>query len=172
MMNKIVLQTIFIILVLLAGFTLGLGYAEGGNVIGLLIPATVVTMTAVGFLNVSPPKEQSDGTIYDVEAARQAYSEGKIPLNEMERRVDIALDPQAKQLRERVEDVNGVGPEISAALSAEYNTTEELATATQSDLERIYGIGPNTAYAIKQRFDSAQSTESPDANDSALQEET
>ena len=165
------LQTIYVILVLLAGFTLGLGYAEGGNVIGLFIPAITFIMIGVGLLNISPPKERSDGTIYDVEAARQAYSEGKIPLDEMERRVDVALDPQAKQLRKRVEDVNGVGPEISAALSAEYNTTEELAIATQSDLERIYGIGPNTAYAIKQRFDSAQSTESPDTNDSALQEE-
>ena len=170
-MNKIILQTIYVILVLFAGFTLGLGYAEGGNAIGLLIPATVVAVIAVGFLNISLPRERSDGTIYDVEAARQAYSEGKIPLEEMERRIDVALDPRAKQLRKRVEDVNGVGPEISAALSAEYNTTEELAIATQSDLERIYGIGPNTAYAIKQRFDSAQSTNSPDTNDSALQEE-
>ena len=165
------LQTIYVILVLLAGFTLGLGYAEGGNVIGLFIPAITFIMIGVGLLNISPPEERSDVTIYDVEAARQAYSEGKIPLDEMERRVDVALDPQAKQLRKRVEDVNGVGPEISAALSAEYNTTEELAIATQSDLERIYGIGPNTAYAIKQRLDSAQSTNSPDTNDSALQEE-
>lgn len=89
----------------------------------------------------------------------------------MERRVNIALDPQAKQLRKHVEDVHRVGPEISAALSAEYNTTEELANASQSDLEKIYGIGPNTAYAIKQRFNYAKSNEPPEADKSASGEE-
>ncbi|EMA56019.1 helix-hairpin-helix domain-containing protein [Halococcus salifodinae] len=170
-MKEVILQTIYVILVLLAGFGLGLGYVGGTDVVGLCILAAVVIVIAVGFLRIPPARERSDGTIYDVDAARQAYTDGKISLEEMERRVNIALDPQAKELRKRVEDVNGVGPEISAVLSAEYNTTEELANTTQSDLERIYGIGPNTAYAIKQRFSSAQSTVSPEKNTCSSQKE-
>lgn len=55
--------------------------------------------------------------IDDVEAAQWAYSNGGIPLSELERRMDVALDPEAQQLRELVEDVQGVGPETSALLA-------------------------------------------------------
>lgn len=109
-------------------------------------------------LQYQPPEPTTTTNIYDVDVARTAYSEGNIPLEKMERRLDVALDPRSKQLRTYVEEANGVGSEISAALSAEHRTIEEVAHASQSDLEKIYGIDPNTARAIKQQFSHTEST--------------
>jgi hypothetical protein len=155
-------HALYVIVLLFCGVWFGIQYATGTDPVGLFYLVLLVVIIAVGILQYQPPERTDDTTIYDVEAARRAYTEGRISLSEMERRVDVALDPQAKQLRKYVEEVNGVGPEISAALSAEYSSTEELSEATESDLETIYGIGPNTARAIKQQFSHQEAPETAD----------
>ncbi|MFC6764035.1 helix-hairpin-helix domain-containing protein [Natrinema soli] len=135
-----------------------MNYAIGMDPLGIAWIGSIITILAVTLLQYQPSEPTTNNSIYDVDAARKAYSDGKISLEEMERRVDVALDPRSKQLRTYAEEVRGVGPEISAALSGEYRTIEEVANASQSDLERIYGIGPNTAYAIKQQFSHEKST--------------
>ncbi|WP_240145853.1 helix-hairpin-helix domain-containing protein [Halococcus salsus] len=153
---RVLYHTLYVVMILFCGVWFGIQYATGTSWWSIIYLALLVVLTAVGILQYESPERTDDTTIYDVEAAREAYTEGRITLTEMERRVNIALDPESKQLRRYVEEVKGVGPEISAALSAEYSSTEELSKASKSDLEEIYGIGPNTARAIKQQFNHQQ----------------
>lgn len=165
-------HTIYVLMTLLCGVWFGIQYAIGTDPAGLFSLALVVVVIAVGVLQYQPPERTEDTTIYDVEAARKAYAEGRIPLTEMERRLDVALDPQSKQLRKYVEEVSGVGPEISAALSAEYRSTEALSKASKTDLKKIYGIGPNTSRAIKQQFSQPEANEEREAADKTSCERT
>lgn len=162
---RVLYHTLYVVLLLLCGVWFGIQYAIGTSAWGLFYLALFVVLIAVMILQYKPPEQTDDTTIYNVEAAREAYSEGRITLTEMERRVNVALDPESKQLRRYVEEVNGVGPEISAALSAEYRSTEELSKASKSDLEAIYGIGPNTARAIKQQFAHREADEPREADE-------
>lgn len=157
--REILYHTTFVLVVLLCGSWFGIQYATGTEPVNLILVALTVVMVAVGVLRYQSPDRTDNTTIYDVKAARRAYTEGRIPLEEMERRVNVALDPQSKQLRKYVEEVKGVGPEISAALSAEYRSTEDLSKASKTELEEIYGIGPNTAHAIKQQFEQSETDE-------------
>lgn len=164
---RILYRTLYVVIILLCGVWFGIQYATGAPQWGIFYLALLVVLIAIGILQYEPPERTDSTSIYDVEDAREAYTEGRITLTEMERRVNVALDPESKQLRKYVEEVNGVGPEISAALSAEYSSTEELSKALDSELEAIYGIGPNTARAIKQQFNHPEADEADEALEEA-----
>lgn len=147
-----------VVVTLLVGVAIGLTYALGPvgaaaalvELFGIaMIAGTVLVLVGVvAALVWNWRREEVD----DVEAARRAYADGEIPLAEMERRIDVALDPRAQRLRALVEDVQGVGPETSAAIAGEFGTVEALEGASMADLQEIYGVGPNTAGAIRRRF--------------------
>lgn len=48
--------------------------------------------------------------------------------------------------------IRGVGEAVAADLAAEFKDLGELQAATQEDLQRVSGIGPNTAAAIRDWF--------------------
>ena len=77
--------------------------------------------------------------------ARSDYVEGDITLSEFESRLDVVLDERAVAIRERVEQVDGVGPETSASIAQAFATVEDVETATRDDLLDVYGVGPVTA---------------------------
>lgn len=120
---------------------------------------TAEEIVAVGFMLVWAASEiadrlplRRDRDESAVEAARREYVEGEIPLDEMERRIDRALDPRAQEIRERVEHVEHVGPETSAAVADHFDTIGEVETATTDDLEAVHGVGPSTARKIRDYF--------------------
>ena len=88
----------------------------------------------------------------EVEKAKDAYERGEISIDELDRRVELALDEEATRIREAVEPVNAVGPATSASIEEYYDTLEELRQASLEELEEIHGIGPSTAKAVKQRL--------------------
>jgi DNA ligase (NAD+) len=88
----------------------------------------------------------------DAERARRAYEEGRINEDELERRLDVALDPEVDRIREALEPINGVGPATSLTIAQEVDSLEALERATAEDLEEIHGVGPSTASAIKERL--------------------
>lgn len=158
-----------VVIALISGVYIGLAYAFGpiGALIALgelfgFASMGVGLVLVLGLCLVLMSNWRSE-EMSDAEAARNAYANGEIPLSEMERRLDVALDPEAQRLRTLVEDVKGVGPETSATIAAEYMTVDALENASSAELEKLYGIGPNTAHAIHQRFNydppSAQTTE-------------
>lgn len=87
----------------------------------------------------------------DLAEARRQYVEGEIDLREFEQRAELHLDPRADELREVVEQVNGVGPATSAAVARKFESVEQLREASPSELEHVNGVGPDRAEAINQR---------------------
>lgn len=94
---------------LLSGTYLGLAYAFGvtGAFVALVEPLGIgltiggVLFVALVFWVLISGVAEDD--INDVEAAQRAYSNGDILLSESERRMGVALDPEAQRLREIVE---------------------------------------------------------------------
>lgn len=80
--------------------------------------------------------------------ARRAYVEGRIDEAEYERRITLLLDRRARRIREVVEEVSGVGPELSAALALRFDSVDDLERASREDLEEIHGVGASTADAL------------------------
>lgn len=87
-----------------------------------------------------------------VEAATAAYKRGEISLAELERRVELAMDPEAERIREAVEPINGVGPATSASIAEHFRSLEHLREAEPAEIEDVHGVGPSMAEAINQRL--------------------
>jgi len=83
---------------------------------------------------------------------RSDYVDGEISIEEFERRVGLALDDDARELRDRVESINGIGPETSAAIAESFGDVDAIEDASRDDLEDVRGIGPETSAAIRERF--------------------
>lgn len=105
---------------------------------GLALIATAEPFTS------APPTE--------LEEAEHAYVEGDISLEEFESRVELILDQRAREVREVVEEVGGVGPATSAAIADEFGTVEDLERASIEELERVYGVGESTAIAVSEQL--------------------
>lgn len=86
------------------------------------------------------------------EAARQAYQRGEITLDELERRLDVALDEDAQRIREAVEPIPGVGPALSTAIAERFDDVDEVRAASIAELESVPGVGGAKADAIKERL--------------------
>lgn len=89
----------------------------------------------------------------DLADAHRAYVEGEIDEAELEARVELALDPRADELRETVEQVNGIGPSTSAAIARRFESVEQVREASPDELaEQVNGVGPDRAEAICERL--------------------
>jgi len=87
-----------------------------------------------------------------VEEIREAYARDRITEAEMERRLDVAVDPRTEQIQRAVEPVSGIGPETSLAIAAAFESERELREASSEDLEAVANVGPKRAEAIMQRL--------------------
>lgn len=85
-------------------------------------------------------------------AARLAYTRGEIDVDELERRLDVALDEDAQRIRETVERVPGIGPEIGTAIAERYDSVDDVRSASIDELEDVPGVGGAKATAIKERL--------------------
>ena len=81
-------------------------------------------------------------------AIRAAYTRGEIDERELERRLDVAMDPEADRIRATVEQVSGIGPATSWTIAAEFQSIEELRNADRDDLEAVANVGPERADAL------------------------
>ena len=120
-----------------------------------MTPADVGVAVVAGALGLVPyaldmrrRRRQDD----DLEAAHAAYVDGRIDEDELERRLELAVDDEAARIRESVEEVSGVGPATSAALALRFDTLEDLREASRRDLEAVHGVGPSTVSAIRERY--------------------
>ena len=84
----------------------------------------------------------------DLANARDLYVTGAIPHSEFERRVELILDDDAQQIRAAVEEINGVGPETSAAIASKFRDLDAVSQAPREDLEGVPGVGEKTADAV------------------------
>jgi len=87
-----------------------------------------------------------------VEEIREAYARDRITEAEMERRLDVAVDPRTEQIQRAVEPVSGIGPETSLAIAAAFESERQLREASREDLEDVANVGPKRAEAILDRL--------------------
>jgi len=87
-----------------------------------------------------------------VEEIQLAYTEDRLSESEMERRLDLAVDPRTEQIRNAVEPVSGIGPETALNIAAEFESEHELREASRTDLQKVPNVGPERAEALRDRL--------------------
>jgi ERCC4-type nuclease len=83
-------------------------------------------------------------------AIRQQYERGEIDERELERRLDVAMDPEADRIRAVAERVNGIGEDTSWAVAAEFDSLREPREASREELEAIPNVGEQRAAALEE----------------------
>lgn len=81
--------------------------------------------------------------------AQHLYATGDIDHAELERRLDVLADPEARRIRQASERVNGIGEATSWALAAEFDSLAELRDADRERLESVVNVGEQRADAIQ-----------------------
>jgi ERCC4-type nuclease len=84
------------------------------------------------------------------DAIRQQYERGAIDERELERRLDVAMDPEADRIREVAERVNGIGADTSWAVAAEFDSLQDLREASREELAEIPNVGEQRAAALEE----------------------
>lgn len=114
--------------------------------LGLLLLLAVVALTLASMVR------QRLGSDPDpIDEAKAAFATGEIDAAEFDRRLEFHLDDRNDRIRAVVEDVNGVGEATSKAIAREFDSLEALRRADREDLERVYGVGEETAEAVLER---------------------
>lgn len=85
------------------------------------------------------------------EKVRNRYVVGEIDEIEMEQQLARALDPEFHELRDRVEEIGGIGDDLSKAIAIRFDSVEDLRMADDEDLRRVNGVGEQRAEAIRER---------------------
>lgn len=84
--------------------------------------------------------------------AQARYVDGEIDEEGFEREVELALDERAQEIRDRVEDVGGVGAATSANIALQFRTLDDVRAADPTQLQDVSGVGPKRATAIAHRL--------------------
>lgn len=134
-----------------AGFALGVLVLA----VGVLLPDGPAFGIALGVAVLAWVTADVDGAAAEpeIEVERRKYVEGKITLAEFESRAETILDGRRQELRDRVEDVNGIGPATSTSIAEEFRSLSELRGASVDELKRIHGVGPSTAETLVDDLD-------------------
>lgn len=116
-------------------------------------PSRALLFAAIAWLFIECGRvDQGDDPGDDVDRAHAAYVSGEIDESELERRLDLALDPETERIRAAVVPVNGVGPATAAALHEEFGTLAAVERADADELAHAHGVGEKTAAAIRERL--------------------
>lgn len=130
--------------------------------------AMIVVLTAATprmTVNGQPAGTPISGTLFrllrrrdpdPVEKAKREFARDKISEAEFHRRLELHLDDRNERIRTAVEEVEGIGEELSKPLALRFDSLDELANADREDLEAIHGVGESTASAIEQHLDRAE----------------
>lgn len=78
------------------------------------------------------------------------YLAGTITEDELERELEMDLDPEVQRLRQRLEGINGVGEETARDIVREFRSEHSLRQADREDVTDIHGIGPSTVDRLEQ----------------------
>lgn len=88
-----------------------------------------------------------------VERAKREFAAGDISEAEFHRRLELHLDERNEEIRTAVEEIDGVGEEMSKEVALRFESIDELADASREELEDIHGVGESTSRAIVGHLD-------------------
>jgi hypothetical protein len=120
------------------------------DLLSILVVGGAAVVYAVDYVRDRLDPEPPEGT---TDHAEWLYATDQISHAELERRLDVYADPEATKIRSAVERIGGIDTELSFAVAERYDTLTDLSNATDDDLRRIHGIGPQRARAIRERFE-------------------
>ncbi len=95
--------------------------------------------------------DEGDLDEWTAEGAAAAMNAGEISMDEQARRAAAAAEAP-DGFRNGLERVDGIGPELSGRVRAEYPGPEFIKNASAGELEEIHGVGESTAAELKERF--------------------
>lgn len=75
-----------------------------------------------------------------VEQLKAQYASGEIDEQTFEREITFHIDDRNERIRSVVENINGVGEVTSKAIAREFDSSEELRSADQDELEDVHGV--------------------------------
>lgn len=116
------------------------------NLFEIALLVLIVGVFAYDYLQPEEPEPHS------IEAIHTAYRDGEIDEAELERRLELAVDPRVEEIQAAVEPVNGVGPSTSLEIAREFESVQELAQASETELQEVSGVGEQRAQAIVERL--------------------
>lgn len=117
--------------------------------IGSLVAFVILVAGAIALSHHNRDRSRREGAVADAQAR---YVDGEIGIEAFEREVELALDDRATEIRDAIEDVNGVGPATSANVALQYRTLTQVRRASPEALQDVHGVGPETADAIAAHF--------------------
>lgn len=86
------------------------------------------------------------------EYVRQLYKNDEIDRREMERRLDVVMDPEADRIRRAAERVSGIGERTAWDLAAAYPSLRAVREATEEELQQVPNVGSERARAIREQL--------------------
>jgi hypothetical protein len=120
--------------------------------VALLVAGVAFEAAKVGFERVVDALEGDQDERRDepigAREARAAYVADEIGVDELEDRLDRALDPNVRAIVERYEQADDVGRRTCEKLGDTFGTVESIEKADPNELEQVDGIGPERAAAI------------------------
>lgn len=85
---------------------------------------------------------------------RQAYAEGAIDEQELERRLAYHLDDRNAEIVRWLDDnVSGVAEAKGKRIAKRFDSLDELRRADHEEIVDVHGIGDSTAAAIRREFE-------------------
>ncbi len=88
-----------------------------------------------------------------MEQLKTEYETTDMDHAEFSRRVDDLLDPGEQDIRERVEEVGGVGPAVAGEVAEHFETVEHVRQASPDELQAVPHVGPDRAESIRRHFE-------------------
>lgn len=86
------------------------------------------------------------------EREQRRYARGEISLDELDRRLEVLADPEARRIRESVERISGIGEATSWTIAERFSSLEALRRADREELQEISNVGEQRAQALKERL--------------------
>jgi len=84
------------------------------------------------------------------EYVKEQYVEGGIDHEELERRLSVLEDPEARRIRNAAERVSGIGEQTSWDIAAEFDRLDDVRAASEQELRQIPNVGEQRANGIKE----------------------
>lgn len=112
------------------------------------LSAVLLTIFAAAAYAYDAVREQPD----ELELLQEKRVAEELSQDEFERRLEVLVDDEAERIQEAVKPIPGIGPDRSRYISEQYDTLEELRSASLEELERLPDVGEQRAQAIKERL--------------------
>lgn len=118
-----------------------------------LLDLLLVGVVLVALLSASRWLRRGESDPSPVEEATARYMDGDLDLDGLDRELDLLLDERRQLLRDRCEDVSGIGPDTAREVALRYGCIEAVRVEDPEALSaRVPNVGPKRARALREEL--------------------